>query len=104
MILVPDNTASAWDHPRQGHFQIAKNYERKSNNGRTVKYPWNRTQWQKAAPIASSSVHVRPTKAKPDSKPAYLSNEDIIDGDSSTAGGKHITIVSESNIFIDNTT
>ena len=40
IILVPDNTALAWDHPRRVHLRIAWHYERKSN-GWTVKHPWN---------------------------------------------------------------
>ena len=49
-------------------------------------------------------VHVRPTKEKPDSKPAHLSNEDVVDEDSSTAGGNHIIIAININISINGTT
>ena len=49
-------------------------------------------------------VHIRPTKAKPDSKPEHLSNEDVINGNLLTSGGKKITIASESNIDTDGNT
>ena len=43
-------------------------------------------------------VHARPTKEKPDLKPARISNKDVVDDDSLKAGGKNITTASESNI------
>ena len=49
IILVPNNTTSTWDHPKWGHLQITKHYERKRKIGWTFKHPWSRTQRQKTA-------------------------------------------------------
>ena len=79
MILVLDNTASAWDRPKQGDTRISKNSKRRRKNVRTANHPWNETLRQKAKLIASKSVHICLTKSKPDLKSKHLSNKDIVD-------------------------